>query len=151
MAVDAGQDTEVDEQTIKRVFNSRIYLGVIAFPSIVNLYSSGGRWLMTINWVSFGYMGARILLHEQSVHAERYLLSVFVFAQANGIGYILAKRGSVTECTMGNGAKAQQKRERNKKSAGAAAKSQLKQNEMAKNVMCNICRNTFLCTVKEKE
>ncbi|KAN0061665.1 hypothetical protein ACQY0O_005656 [Thecaphora frezii] len=50
---------------------------------------------------------------------------------------------------MGNGAKAQQKRERNAKSAGATAKSQTKINEAAKNVMCMTCRQTFLLTVRE--
>ncbi|KAJ1040920.1 hypothetical protein NDA11_000425 [Ustilago hordei] len=50
---------------------------------------------------------------------------------------------------MGNGAKAQQKRERNAKAAGGEAKSQKKVNEAAKNVMCMTCRQTFLLTVRE--
>ncbi|EPQ28689.1 uncharacterized protein PFL1_03992 [Pseudozyma flocculosa PF-1] len=50
---------------------------------------------------------------------------------------------------MGNGAKAQQKRERNAKAAGGVAKSQTKVNEAAKNVMCMTCRQTFLLTVRE--
>ncbi|KAJ2145044.1 hypothetical protein IW136_001117 [Coemansia sp. RSA 678] len=51
---------------------------------------------------------------------------------------------------MGNGAKAQQKRERGKNEA-KPAKSQLKQNEMAKTIICSVCRSTFLCTVKKNE
>ncbi|EAL69749.1 hypothetical protein DDB_G0275367 [Dictyostelium discoideum AX4] len=53
----------------------------------------------------------------------------------------------------GNGAKAQQKRERNlKRNEGASsAKSQLKTNEAAKTTICNICRASFLCTAKETE
>ncbi|EGG17429.1 hypothetical protein DFA_08424 [Cavenderia fasciculata] len=53
----------------------------------------------------------------------------------------------------GNGAKAQQKRERNlKKAAGETkAHSQLKSNEAAKNIMCNVCRQSFMCTAKEPE
>eukprot|EP01110_Echinostelium_bisporum_P010414 TRINITY_DN3792_c0_g1_i3.p2 TRINITY_DN3792_c0_g1~~TRINITY_DN3792_c0_g1_i3.p2 ORF type:complete len:75 (-),score=24.48 TRINITY_DN3792_c0_g1_i3:71-295(-) len=53
----------------------------------------------------------------------------------------------------GNGAKAAQKRERNlKRDAGAtAAKSQLKTNEAAKSVQCKVCKQAFLCTVKEPE
>ncbi|KIS69398.1 uncharacterized protein UMAG_02732 [Mycosarcoma maydis] len=50
---------------------------------------------------------------------------------------------------MGNGAKAQQKRERNAKAAGGEAKSQKKTNEAARNVMCMTCRQTFLLTVRE--
>ncbi|KAJ1845152.1 hypothetical protein LPJ70_002631, partial [Coemansia sp. RSA 2708] len=45
---------------------------------------------------------------------------------------------------------AQQKRDRKKDTSGVA-KSQLKQNEQAKTVQCNVCRNTFLCTVKKNE
>ncbi|RDA83665.1 hypothetical protein CP532_4684 [Ophiocordyceps camponoti-leonardi (nom. inval.)] len=48
---------------------------------------------------------------------------------------------------MGNGAKAQQKRERNQKD-GKAAKSQLKVNEKAKSIQCQICKATFLQTMK---
>ncbi|KOS12763.1 hypothetical protein Malapachy_1371 [Malassezia pachydermatis] len=51
---------------------------------------------------------------------------------------------------MGNGARAQQKRERNAKAnSGKEAKSQLKANEAAKSVICQICRQTFLMTVRE--
>ncbi|KAG0240335.1 hypothetical protein BGW41_007048 [Actinomortierella wolfii] len=51
---------------------------------------------------------------------------------------------------MGNGQKAQMRRERNAKDAGGAAKSQLKANEAAKNIICVICRQTFLCTIRAK-
>ncbi|SHO78210.1 Hypothetical protein MSYG_2552 [Malassezia sympodialis ATCC 42132] len=51
---------------------------------------------------------------------------------------------------MGNGARAQQKRERNAKTGGPKeAKSQLKANEAAKSVICVTCRQTFLQTVRE--
>ncbi|KAL2260155.1 hypothetical protein VTK26DRAFT_5942 [Humicola hyalothermophila] len=46
----------------------------------------------------------------------------------------------------GNGAKAAQKRERNSKKAAPAAKSQLRSNEAAKNIICEKCRQTFLST-----
>ncbi|PYH84590.1 DUF1909-domain-containing protein [Aspergillus uvarum CBS 121591] len=49
---------------------------------------------------------------------------------------------------MGNGAKAQMKRERNAKDAGKGGKSQLKANEAAKDIICQICRSTFLKTAK---
>ncbi|KAJ2784826.1 hypothetical protein H4R18_000860 [Coemansia javaensis] len=49
---------------------------------------------------------------------------------------------------MGNGAKAQQKRERAKKAAGGVAKSQLKANEAAKTIMCQRCKQTFMCTAR---
>ena len=60
-------------------------------------------------------------------------------------------------CNMGNGARyvvrdltsAQQKRERNAKGTGKEAKSQLKANEAAKNIVCQICRQSFLMTVRE--
>ncbi|BFZ62344.1 hypothetical protein YB2330_003437 [Saitoella coloradoensis] len=52
---------------------------------------------------------------------------------------------------MGNGAKAQQKRERNAKNTGATAKSQLKVNETAKNVICKACFQTFLMTTRQPE
>jgi len=53
----------------------------------------------------------------------------------------------------GNGARAKQTRERKLKqdAAAGAAKSQLKTNEAAKNVMCKVCRQAFLCTVKQPE
>ncbi|KAL1922955.1 uncharacterized protein VTP21DRAFT_9331 [Calcarisporiella thermophila] len=52
---------------------------------------------------------------------------------------------------MGNGQKAQHKRERNaKKDASSGKSSQLKSNEAAKNIICQVCRQAFLCTVREK-
>ncbi|CAH0056653.1 unnamed protein product [Clonostachys solani] len=48
---------------------------------------------------------------------------------------------------MGNGAKAQQKRERNQKD-GKAAKSQLKVNQQACDIQCVVCKSTFLKTTK---
>ncbi|KAF7562973.1 hypothetical protein G7046_g1174 [Stylonectria norvegica] len=48
---------------------------------------------------------------------------------------------------MGNGARAQQKRERNMKDA-KPAKSQLKVNEKACDIQCQICKATFLKTTK---
>ncbi|KZS96152.1 DUF1909-domain-containing protein [Sistotremastrum niveocremeum HHB9708] len=50
---------------------------------------------------------------------------------------------------MGNGAKAQQKRDRNAKGSGPTAKSQTKINEAAKNIICATCRQTFLLTTRE--
>ncbi|PYI07750.1 DUF1909-domain-containing protein [Aspergillus sclerotiicarbonarius CBS 121057] len=49
---------------------------------------------------------------------------------------------------MGNGAKAATKRERNAKDTKAAGKSQLKTNEAAKDIMCQVCRSTFLKTTR---
>ncbi|KAL7789951.1 At2g23090 like protein [Trichoderma ceciliae] len=49
---------------------------------------------------------------------------------------------------MGNGAKAQQKRERNGAKDGKAAKSQLKVNQQAMDIQCQICKSTFLKTTK---
>ncbi|KAJ3119429.1 hypothetical protein HK098_005504 [Nowakowskiella sp. JEL0407] len=52
---------------------------------------------------------------------------------------------------MGNGAKAASKRERNAKdNKKQGAQSQLKQNEAAKSVQCNICKQTWLTTVRQK-
>jgi len=48
---------------------------------------------------------------------------------------------------MGNGAKAASKRERNAKDQ-KVAKSQLKVNESAKDIQCNICKSTFLKTTR---
>ncbi|PHH67018.1 hypothetical protein CDD81_4413 [Ophiocordyceps australis] len=48
---------------------------------------------------------------------------------------------------MGNGAKAQQKRERAQKDQ-KAAKSQLKVNQQAMSIQCQICKATFLQTTK---
>ncbi|KDQ13628.1 hypothetical protein BOTBODRAFT_33337 [Botryobasidium botryosum FD-172 SS1] len=50
---------------------------------------------------------------------------------------------------MGNGAKAQQKRDRNAKTAGGTAKSQIKTNEAAKTIICSTCRQTFLTTTRQ--
>ncbi|KAI8329225.1 At2g23090 like protein [Chlamydoabsidia padenii] len=50
---------------------------------------------------------------------------------------------------MGNGQKAQMKRERNAKAAKGPA-SQLKVNAAAKNIICKTCFQTFLCTSREK-
>ncbi|KAJ2721299.1 hypothetical protein GGI07_004079 [Coemansia sp. Benny D115] len=52
---------------------------------------------------------------------------------------------------MGNGAKAQMKRERNGKNAPKAANSQLKANLAAENIKCVVCYNTFLCTSRAKQ
>ncbi|CRK10916.1 hypothetical protein HYQ45_004474 [Verticillium longisporum] len=49
---------------------------------------------------------------------------------------------------MGNGNRAQQKRERNAEKAGKPAKSQLKVNAAAKDIQCQICKATFLKTTK---
>ncbi|KAJ5764819.1 hypothetical protein N7520_004378 [Penicillium odoratum] len=49
---------------------------------------------------------------------------------------------------MGNGAKANMKRERNAKDAKGAPKSQKKANEQAMNIQCQTCRQTFLQTTK---
>ncbi|KAI8908064.1 At2g23090 like protein [Gorgonomyces haynaldii] len=49
---------------------------------------------------------------------------------------------------MGNGAKAQQKRERNAKDAAKGASSQLKVNQKALSVQCTVCKQTFLQTIK---
>lgn len=53
----------------------------------------------------------------------------------------------------GNGARAQQKRERNaaKASASAPGKSQLDINQKALTTICQICRQTFLCTAKRAD
>ncbi|RDL33084.1 DUF1909-domain-containing protein [Venustampulla echinocandica] len=48
---------------------------------------------------------------------------------------------------MGNGAKAASKRERNAKDS-KVAKSQLKVNEQAKDIQCNVCKSTFLKTTR---
>ncbi|KAL6067086.1 Zf-met2 domain-containing protein [Balamuthia mandrillaris] len=52
-----------------------------------------------------------------------------------------------------NGQRAQQKRERNAKKTAAKTKgaSQLKSNEKAKTIQCQICKQTFLCTTKAAE
>ncbi|KAI0517195.1 DUF1909-domain-containing protein [Xylaria bambusicola] len=48
---------------------------------------------------------------------------------------------------MGNGAKAQQKRERNAKDTKAKG-SQLKSNAKAMDIQCAICKSTFLKTTR---
>jgi len=48
---------------------------------------------------------------------------------------------------MGNGAKAASKRDRKDKDT-KVAKSQLKVNEQAKDIQCNICKSTFLKTTR---
>jgi len=50
---------------------------------------------------------------------------------------------------MGNGNRAQQKRERNaEKAAPKGAKSQAKSNEAAKKIVCVICKQPFLVTTR---
>ncbi|WPH03579.1 Hypothetical protein R9X50_00646100 [Acrodontium crateriforme] len=49
---------------------------------------------------------------------------------------------------MGNGAKAQQKRDRNAKDTKKGPTSQLKSNAAAKTVICKVCRQDFQSTVK---
>eukprot|EP01010_Urceolus_cornutus_P001906 NODE_2484_length_530_cov_630.987526_g1974_i0.p1 GENE.NODE_2484_length_530_cov_630.987526_g1974_i0~~NODE_2484_length_530_cov_630.987526_g1974_i0.p1 ORF type:complete len:79 (+),score=6.49 NODE_2484_length_530_cov_630.987526_g1974_i0:87-323(+) len=44
-----------------------------------------------------------------------------------------------------------QKREENLKKQGSTAKSILKTNDKAKTVQCSICKQAFLCTVREPE
>ncbi|RHZ89689.1 hypothetical protein Glove_12g35 [Diversispora epigaea] len=51
---------------------------------------------------------------------------------------------------MGNGQKAQHKRERAKPGSQKSATSQLKTNEAARTTICQVCRNSFLCTVRQK-
>ncbi|KAF8499170.1 At2g23090 like protein [Russula emetica] len=46
------------------------------------------------------------------------------------------------------GAKAQQKRERKAQNATKATKSQSKSNEMAKNIICLVCKQSFLVTTR---
>ncbi|KAI8070906.1 At2g23090 like protein [Gongronella butleri] len=51
---------------------------------------------------------------------------------------------------MGNGQKAQMKRERNAQKGTKGGNSQLKKNDAAKNIICKKCFTTFLCTSREK-
>ncbi|KAK4105724.1 DUF1909-domain-containing protein [Parathielavia hyrcaniae] len=51
----------------------------------------------------------------------------------------------------GNGAKAAQKRARNDKKAGPKAASQLKANVQAMNIICAVCKQTFLSTSREPQ
>ncbi|CAB4409025.1 unnamed protein product [Rhizophagus irregularis] len=65
--------------------------------------------------------------------------------------HFVKKNGGENEIAkMGNGQKAQHKRERAKNDAKKGPTSQLKTNEAAKNIVCQVCRNTFLCTVRKK-
>ncbi|KAF5368317.1 hypothetical protein D9758_002362 [Tetrapyrgos nigripes] len=50
---------------------------------------------------------------------------------------------------MGNGAKAQQKRERNQDKGAKGGKSQMKSNEAAKNILCAVCRQAFFVTTRQ--
>jgi nucleoside permease NupC len=52
----------------------------------------------------------------------------------------------------GNGARAQQKRERNAKKQGnaSAPKSQLKVNEAAKTIVCKVCLTSFMSVSSKK-
>ncbi|KAL8387873.1 hypothetical protein RB595_009611 [Gaeumannomyces hyphopodioides] len=52
---------------------------------------------------------------------------------------------------MGNGNRAQQKRERNAKDQKGIKKSQLKVNEQAKKIQCEICKVTFLSTIRGED
>ncbi|KZP32202.1 DUF1909-domain-containing protein [Athelia psychrophila] len=49
---------------------------------------------------------------------------------------------------MGNGAKAQQKRERNADKSAGGSKSQIKSNETAKTIVCATCKQGFLLTTR---
>ncbi|KAH6917615.1 At2g23090 like protein [Coprinopsis sp. MPI-PUGE-AT-0042] len=49
---------------------------------------------------------------------------------------------------MGNGAKAQQKRERNADKNAKGGKSQLKVNEASKSIVCMTCRQPFMNTAR---
>jgi len=49
---------------------------------------------------------------------------------------------------MGNGAKAQQKRERNAQAGAKSKASQLKVNQEALSVLCDICKQPFMGTVR---
>ncbi|KAI8324357.1 DUF1909-domain-containing protein [Martensiomyces pterosporus] len=51
---------------------------------------------------------------------------------------------------MGNGAKAQMKRDRASKGAKGEQHSQLKVNQKAMSVVCQVCRTQFLCTISAK-
>jgi len=50
---------------------------------------------------------------------------------------------------MGNGQKAQMRRDRQAKDQKKST-SQKKANEAAKNIVCTVCRQTFLCTTRER-
>jgi ribosomal protein L9 len=52
----------------------------------------------------------------------------------------------------GNGARAQQKRERNQKkqSQQKTAKSQLKSNQAALTIQCKVCKQSFMCVSSQE-
>ena len=66
-----------------------------------------------------------------------------VFSESNGLELAFVKMGG------GNGAKAAQKRERNADKNKKAAGSQLKQNEAAKTIVCVLCKQAFLGTMRK--
>jgi hypothetical protein len=66
-----------------------------------------------------------------------------VFSEPNGLELVFVKMGG------GNGAKAAQKRERNADKNKKAAGSQLKQNEAAKTIVCVLCKQAFLGTMRK--
>jgi hypothetical protein len=66
-----------------------------------------------------------------------------VFSESNGLELAFVKMGG------GNGAKAAQKRERNADKNKKAAGSQLKQNEAAKTIVCVLCKQSFLGTMRK--
>ncbi|WIA13555.1 hypothetical protein OEZ86_006815 [Tetradesmus obliquus] len=51
----------------------------------------------------------------------------------------------------GNGQKSATKRERNAAKLAAPKGSQLKQNQAAMTLKCNVCLTTFVCTSKEQQ
>lgn len=61
---------------------------------------------------------------------------------------LCVSRRATTDCPGPQGAKAQQKRERNQAKQGAGAKSQIKVNEAAKNIICTVCKQTFVSGVQ---
>merc|ERR1711939_376476 len=62
-----------------------------------------------------------------------------------------SKRDVSANMGKGNAQQAAQKRERNaKKNATSTASSQLKSNEKALSIICNVCKQTFLCTSNPK-
>ncbi|KAI8869972.1 DUF1909-domain-containing protein [Ramicandelaber brevisporus] len=49
---------------------------------------------------------------------------------------------------MANGSKTKMKQERNAKAGAGNAKSQLKTNEKAKNIICATCKQAFMCNIR---
>jgi len=49
---------------------------------------------------------------------------------------------------MGNGAKAQQRRDRGGKDGAKGGKSQLKANEASKTIVCGTCKQSFMITAR---